>query len=219
MIRFTFPDIVRGLVSGLFWTVGLSLIAFLGGGLAGFAILMARLSRNRIVSRAASLYIEFFQGAPLLMQLFLVFFGFSLLGFNISPLATAASVLTLYAGAYLGEIWRGSVESLPRGQWEAAESLALGRWAQLRLVILPQALRISIPPTVGFSVQLVKGTAVTSIIGFLEITKAGTMIANATYRPLMVYGLAALGYFLLCFPLSLAARRLERRFHAPADKR
>jgi polar amino acid transport system permease protein len=87
---------------------------------------------------------------------------------------------------------------------------------QLRYVILPQALRIAVAPTVGFSVQVVKGTAVTSIIGFTELTKTGGMLANATFEPFMVYGLVALGYFLLCYPLSLSARYLERRLHASA---
>ena len=118
--------------------------------------------------------------------------------------------------AYLAEIWRGCVESIPNGQWEASSSLALSRLEQLRYVILPQALRIAVAPTVGFSVQVVKGTAVTSIIGFTELTKTGGMLANATFEPFMVYGLVALGYFLLCYPLSLSARYLERRLHASA---
>ena len=88
------------------------------------------------------------------------------------------------------------------------------RYEQLRHVILPQALRIAIPPTVGFSVQVVKGTAVASIIGLVEITKTGTMIANATFKPLLVYGLVAVGYFFMCYPLSAFARRIERRLHA-----
>ncbi|MEK1839833.1 MAG: amino acid ABC transporter permease, partial [Pseudomonas sp.] len=118
--------------------------------------------------------------------------------------------------AYLAEIWRGCVDSIPNGQWEASSSLALNPLEQLRYVILPQALRIAVAPTVGFSVQVVKGTAVTSIIGFTELTKTGGMLANATFEPFMVYGLVALGYFLLCYPLSLSARYLERRLHASA---
>ena len=90
----------------------------------------------------------------------------------------------------------------------------MNRIQQMRYVILPQAIKISLPPTVGFSVQVVKGTAVTSIIGFLEVTKTGTMIANATFKPLMVYGLVALGYFIICFPLSAYAKHIERGMHA-----
>ena len=212
MIEFTLWDMVRHLGTGLAWTGGLSLIAFVLGGLAGLGVLIARISPCRPASRAARLYIEFFQGTPLLMQLFLIFFGIGLLGVNISPLLTAALGLTLFTSAYLAEIWRGCVESIAKGQWEAGQCLALSRRQQLRFVILPQAVRIAIPPTVGFSVQVVKGTAVTSIIGFMEITKAGSMIANATFKPLLVYGLVGVGYFLMCYPLSALARRAERRF-------
>lgn len=211
MIEFSLWDIVRHLLAGGAWTVVLSLIAFVCGGAVGLLVLFARISPRPALSRAAKGYIEFFQDTPLLMQLFLIFFGVGLLGFDISPLFTAALGLTLFTSAYLSEIWRGCVESIARGQWEAGESLALSRRQQMRFVILPQAFRIAVPPTVGFSVQVVKGTAVTSIIGFMEITKTGSMISNATFRPLLVYGLVAVGYFIMCFPLSVLARRVERR--------
>ncbi|MEZ7197209.1 amino acid ABC transporter permease [Pseudodesulfovibrio karagichevae] len=218
MIEFTLWDIVRHLLTGAAWTVGLSLLAFASGGLVGLMILVARISPRPLGSRLAKGYIEFFQDTPLLMQLFLIFFGIGLLGFDISPFLTAALGLTLFTSAYLAEIWRGCVESIARGQWEAGESLALTRWQQMRFVILPQALRIAVPPTVGFSVQVVKGTAVTSIIGFMEITKTGSMISNATFRPLLVYGLVAAGYFIICFPLSALARRVERRLHGACSR-
>ncbi|MGE4193586.1 MAG: amino acid ABC transporter permease [Pseudodesulfovibrio sp.] len=218
MIEFTLWDIVRHLLLGAAWTVGLSLIAFVSGGAVGLLILIARISSRPALSRPARAYIEFFQDTPLLMQLFLIFFGIGLLGFDISPLATAALGLTLFTSAYLAEIWRGCVESIANGQWEAGESLALSRWQQLRFVILPQAVRIAVPPTVGFSVQVVKGTAVTSIIGFMEITKTGSMISNATFKPLLVYGLVALGYFIICYPLSALARQVERRLHAACSR-
>ena len=213
---FTLWDIVRNLGTGLYWTFILSLAAFASGGLAGLLVLWARLSPLRTPRTLARLHIELFQGTPLLMQLFLVFFGVSLLGLEIPAWLAAGVALTLFTSAYLAEIWRGCVEAIPHGQWEASESLALTRFEQLRHVILPQALRIAVAPTVGFSVQVVKGTAVTSIIGFTELTKIGGMLANATYQPFTVYGLAALGYFILCYPLSLAARWLERRLHAAA---
>ncbi|WP_319547789.1 amino acid ABC transporter permease [Desulfogranum marinum] len=213
MIQFTLWDIISHLLIGMGWTAGLSVAAFILGSTAGMVTLFARISPKPFLQIAAKLYIEFFQGTPLLMQLFLLFFGLALIGIDISPIITALIGLTLFTSAYLAEIWRGCVESLPFGQWEASASLAMNRWQQMRYVILPQAVRISLPPTVGFSVQVVKGTAVTSIIGFMEITKTGTMIANATFKPLLVYGLVALGYFLICFPLSAFARRVERGLH------
>lgn len=206
-------DIVRNLLDGALWTIGLSLTAFVLGGIAGLALLFARIAKNPIPRRLAQGYIEVFQGTPLLMQLFIIFFGSSLLGLEISPWIAAALGLTLFTSAYLGEIWRGCVESVPKGQWEASASLALTHFEQMRHVILPQAMRIAIAPTVGFSVQVVKGTAVTSIIGFVELTKTGSMLANATFQPFMVFGCVALGYFALCYPLSAYSRYLERNIH------
>ena len=213
---FTVWDILRNLLVGLQWTLLLSLVAFACGGVAGLLLLLARISRLQALRVLARGYIELFQGTPLLMQLFMVFFGIALLGVDVSPWLAAAVALTLFTSAFLAEIWRGCVESIGRGQWEAAQSLAMSRFEVLRHVVLPQALRIAIAPTVGFSVQVVKGTAVTSIIGFSELTKTGGMLANATFEPFMVYGLVALGYFLLCYPLSLAAYRLERRLNVTA---
>lgn len=206
-------DIVRNLLDGALWTVGLSLTAFLLGGIAGLILLFARIAKNPIPRRLAQGYIVVFQGTPLLMQLFIIFFGGSLIGLEISPWVAAALGLTLFTSAYLGEIWRGCVDSVPKGQWEASASLAMTHVEQMRHVILPQALRIAIAPTVGFSVQVVKGTAVTSIIGFVELTKTGSMLANATYQPFLVFGLVALGYFALCYPLSAYSRILERNIH------
>ncbi|MBD8475488.1 amino acid ABC transporter permease [Pseudomonas sp. CFBP 8770] len=216
MMDFTLWDIVRNLLIGLQWTLALSLVAFIGGGLIGLLVMTLRISPAHPLRTLARCYIEVFQGTPLLMQLFLVFFGVALMGVDISPWVAAALALTLFTSAYLAEIWRGCVESIGNGQWEASASLALTRNEQLRHVILPQALRIAVAPTVGFSVQVVKGTAVTSIIGFTELTKTGSMLANATFEPFMVYGFVALGYFALCYPLSLSARYLERRLHAAA---
>lgn len=206
-------DIVRNLLDGALWTIGLSLTAFILGGIAGLILLFARIAKNPIPRRLAQVYIEVFQGTPLLMQLFIIFFGGSLIGVEISPWVAAALGLTLFTSAYLGEIWRGCVESVPKGQWEASASLAMTHVEQMRYVVLPQALRIAIAPTVGFSVQVVKGTAVTSIIGFVELTKTGSMLANATYQPFLVFGLVALGYFALCYPLSAYSRILERNIH------
>lgn len=214
MIEFSAWDILRNLLMAARWTVLLSLAAFAGGAVMGLAVLFMRTSRNRWLRRAAWGYIELFQGTPLLMQLFLAFFGLSLAGLEVPAWAAADAALVLWTGAFLAEIWRGCVEAIPRGQWEASASLAMDRLQQMRYVVLPQAMRIAIAPTVGFSVQVVKGTALTSIIGFVELSKASTMITNATFEPFTVYALAALIYFMLCWPLSIASRHLERKTHA-----
>jgi polar amino acid transport system permease protein len=213
MDEFTLGDIVRNLWTGALWTIVLSLTAFVLGGIVGLMVLAARVGRIAWLRTAMRGYIELFQGTPLLMQLFMVFFGVALLGVDVSPWLAAALALTLFTSAYLGEIWRGCVEAVPKGQWEASSVLAMTWPQQMRHVVLPQALRLAVAPTVGFSVQVVKGTAVTSIIGFTELTKTGGMLANATFKPFLVYGLVALGYFLLCYPLSHFATRLERTLH------
>jgi polar amino acid transport system permease protein len=192
-------------------TLALSAVAFACGGTVGLGLTLVRISHSRLAARAAALYIDAFQGTPLLMQVFLVFFGLPLLGIEVSPWLAASVGLTLYASAYLGEIWRGAVQAIPQGQWDAAASLGLRKLAQLRLVILPQALRLATPPTVGFLVQLLKATAVTSIVGFRELTRTAEIITNATFRPFAVYGLVALIYFALCLPLTAAAGALERK--------
>ncbi|MES2241955.1 MAG: amino acid ABC transporter permease [Pseudomonadota bacterium] len=211
MVQFSLWDIFSFLLGAVRWTVALSLIAFVGGGLVGMGMLLLRFARVRGAATAVAWYVQIFQGTPLLMQLFLVYFGLALLGMDTSPLVSAAICLTLYASAYLTEIWRGCVNAIPKGQWEASTTLALSFTQQMRYVILPQALRVAIAPTVGFLVQIIKGTALASVIGFVELTKAGQMISNATYQPFLAYTFVGLLYFALCYPLSWWSQRLENR--------
>jgi len=213
MSDFSIWDILRNLLMALRWTVVLSLIAFVGGGAVGALLLYLRLSGGRVTERLIGFYVQIFQGTPLLMQLFLAYFGIALFGVDVSAWTAASVALTLYTGAFLTEIWRGCVASIPKGQWEAAGSLALSFSEQMRHVILPQAVRIAVAPTVGFLVQVIKGTALASVIGFVELTKAGSMISNATFKPFVVFSCVALLYFVLCFPVSLYAKNLERKFH------
>lgn len=211
MIEFTFWDIARNLLLAARWTVLLSIVAFIGGGIVGLAILIARIDGRSWVRRPAEWYIGLFQGTPLLLQLFLIFFGLPRLGLRIDPWLTAVLGLTLCASAFLAEIWRGGVEALPRGQWEASASLGLHYWRQLQLIILPQVLSMTRAPTVGFLVQLVKSTALTSIIGFEELLRTANAINNATFEPFTVYGCVALIFFVICFPLTRYVDALEKR--------
>ena len=194
------------------WTIALSAIAFAGGGIGGLFIALVRVSDARWPRLIAVGFIRVFQGTPLLMQLFLVFFGMNILGFAINPWLAAAVALTLHASAFLGEIWRGCIEAVPPGQREAATALGLRYYNRMRYVILPQAARIAVAPTVGFLVQLIKGTSLAAIIGFTELTRQGQIINNATFSPFMVFGTVAAIYFILCWPLSIFARRMEFRF-------
>lgn len=213
MAQFTIFDIARNLLIAAQWTVLLSLVSFVGGGIVGGVVLFLRIGKSPWQRNLAKLYIEVLQGTPLLMQLFLAFFGLALFGIAVPAWLAAGLALTLWSAAFLGEIWRGCVESVAKGQWEASASLGMGHIQQMRHVILPQALRVAVPPTVGFSVQVVKGTALTSIIGFIELTRAGTVVTNATGQPFLVYGLVALIYFCLCWPLSQASRVLEKKLN------
>ena len=213
MVDFSIWDIFRNLLLAARWTVLLSLIAFFGGSLVGLALLIARIARLRGAERLVGAYVQLFQGTPLLMQLFLAYFGLALFGINVSPWVAAALALTLYTSAFLTEIWRGCVNAVAKGQWEASSALALNLREQLRHVIGPQALRVAVPPTVGFLVQVIKGTALASVIGFVELTKAGSMITNATFRPFTVYACLALLYFALCYPVSAWSKSLERKLH------
>jgi polar amino acid transport system permease protein len=214
MVDFSLWDIVRNLLLAVRWTVGLSLIAFVGGGVVGLLLVMLRLGKLPGVKPLVAAYVQLFQGIPLLVQLFLAYYGLGLFGINTSPWVAAGMGLTLYTSAFLAEIWRGCVASIPRGQWEASASLALSFYEQLRYIILPQAIKIAVPPTVGFLVQVIKGTALASVIGFMELTKVGKTIANATYSPFLVFSCVAILYFVLCYPVSLYAKHLERKIHA-----
>lgn len=176
-------------------------------------LLLVRLSQRRWAVRFTHFYAAVFQGTPLLMQLFLAFFGLGLFGIDVSPWTAAALALTLFTSVFLVDIWHGSIVALPKGQWEALRCLGLSFGQTLCWVVAPQAMRIAIAPTVGFSVQVIKGTALASIIGFIELTKAGTMLNNVTYQPFKVFGLFALGYFLMCYLLSYYSRYLEKKFN------
>ena len=196
------------------WTVLLSLIAFLGGAVVGLPLALMRLSRTGLLRGIASGYIQLIQGTPLLIVLFLSYFGLGILGYKLIPLVAAGISLTLYAAAFLGEIWRGCIEAVPRTQWEASDCLGLNRFQQYAYVILPQAVRIAIPPTVGFMVQIVKNTSLASVIGFVELSRAGQIVNNSTFEPFVIFSAVAAIYFVLCYPLSVAARTLERRANA-----
>jgi len=146
--------------------------------------------------------------------LFLSYYGLSLFGYDLPPMVAAGVSMTIYVSGYLGDIWRGSIQSVPKQQWEASESLAMTRRQQYQYVILPQAVRISLPPTVGFMVQVVKNSSIASIIGFVELAKAGQLINNVTFQPFRVFLIVAALYFCICYPLSYCSRRLERKSHA-----
>jgi polar amino acid transport system permease protein len=210
MRTFGFPEFLF-ILEAAKWTLALSAIAFVGGAVLGLVIALMRVSDNAVARGVSRTFIQVFQGTPLLLQLFLIFFGAPVLGLDINPWIAAGVALVLNSAAFLAEIWRGCIEAIPRGQWEAAEALNLGYVDRMRDVVLPQAFKIALPPTVGYLVQIIKGTSLAAIIGFTEVTRAGQIINNATFQPLPVFTTVAAIYFVICWPLSLLAARMERR--------
>jgi polar amino acid transport system permease protein len=200
------------IVFAIRWTLALSAIAFVCGGIGGLIVALLRTSDGRVGLGVTIAFIRVFQGTPLLMQLFLAYFGMTIFGYNINPWIAATIALTAHASAYLGEIWRGCIEAVPPGQSEAATALGLRYTHRMRYIVLPQAARIAVAPTVGFLVQLIKETSLTSIIGFVELTREGQIINNVTFRPFLVFSIVAALYFIMCWPLSLFAQRMERKF-------
>lgn len=199
------------ILHGLKWTALLAIIGFIGGGVFGILIALTRVSKSPTARATAAAYIGLFQGTPLLMQLFVVYYGVALLGINVSAWLAVAIAFTLHASAFLGEIWRGSIQAVPKGQTEAANALGLHYVSRMKDVILPQALKISMPATIGFLVQLIKGTSLAAIVGFIELARAGQIISNQTYRPLLVFGIVGAIYFIICWPLSHFGTALEKR--------
>ncbi|EJB07038.1 amine acid ABC transporter, permease protein, 3-TM region, His/Glu/Gln/Arg/opine family [Rhizobium leguminosarum bv. trifolii WSM597] len=213
MTEFTLWDIIRNLLIATKWTLVLSLVAFVGGAGIGFCLLLIRVGKYRAGRMLVAMYVSMFQGTPLLMQMFLAYFGLGLLGFDVPAWLAAGGALVLWSSAFLTEIWRGCVKAIARGQWEASCSLGMTFLQQMRYVIVPQAVRLALPPTTGFVVQVVKATALTSIVGFIELSRAAVSIANATYQPATVYGFVALIYFVINWPMSKASQHLEGRLH------
>lgn len=147
-------------------------------------------------------------------MLFLIYFGLAMIGLDALPgIVAAGAGLIIYSSAFLAEIWRGCLQSVPRTQWEAAECLALTPTQRMFRVVLPQAMRIATAPTVGFLVQIVKNTSLASVIGFVELAQAGKIVNNAVFEPFPVFIIVACFYFAICFPLSLWSRGLERKLN------
>lgn len=205
---------VGQLFYGLGNTIVLSLLTFVFGGMAGLVIALARVG-SAPVRAAATVYIQLVQGIPLLVLMGFGFFGPPLLGMgHVSALVAATIAMSVYTSAYLGEIWRGCLQSVPKAQWEAAECLGLTRRQRMARVIMPQAVRIAVPPTVGFMVQIIKNTSVASlVVGYGELTYQAKVVNTVTFQPFLYFGLAAAMYFAICFPLSHVSRGMERRFH------
>lgn len=196
------------------YTVLLVLMALAVGAPLALAFATMRISRLAPLRWFAALVLQIMQGIPLLALLMFVYFGLPVfLGLRMPPLMAVVIAYTVYTTVFLGEIWRGGIEAIKRTQWEAGASLGLSKWQQFCHIIGPQAFRIALPASVGFLVQLIKGTSLAAIVGFVELTRAGQLSAAATLQPLLVYSIIAAIYFAICLPLTLFSRKLEVRLH------
>ncbi|MUO78735.1 ABC transporter permease subunit [Agrobacterium vitis] len=210
------PNELFFLLQGLKWTLALTAIGFVGGGFFGLCVALARVADSAALRTATAGYIAVFQGTPLLMQLFVVYYGVALLGLDVDAWIAVAIAFTLHASAFLGDIWRGGIQAVPKGQTEAAKALGLHYASIMKDVVLPQAFKVSLPATIGFLVQLIKGTSLAAIVGFVELSRAGQIVSNQTFRPLTVFAIVGIIYFLICWPLSLWGARKEKRLQAAA---
>ena len=191
------------------WTVLLTAISLILGSILGLVLAVLRLSPSPVLRIGAGSLVRVFQGVPLVVVIFMIYFGIAKGGINVSPLVACSIGLSLFAGAFLGEIWRGALQAIPAQQWEAADALGFTSVQRLRYAILPQAIRLSMPATAGFIVQLVKGTSVASMVGYVELMRAGQVVNGSTFASFTVFGLVALIYLAINLPLSFVSKRLE----------
>ncbi len=203
---------LRPLLEGaLYYTLPLTLISFFFGIILAVLTALARISTNKPLQIIARIYVSAIRGTPLLVQLFILFYGLPTVGIVIDPFPAAVFGFTLNVGAYASEVIRASILSIPKGQWEAAHTIGMNYFQTLRRIILPQATRVSIPPLSNTFISLVKDTSLASLILVTEMFRRAQEIASANYEFLLLYTEAAIIYWLICFILSLIQDRIEHR--------
>ncbi|NEY72580.1 amino acid ABC transporter permease [Bacillus mesophilus] len=199
------------LKGALYYTIPLTLISFIVGIFIAVLTALARISGNPLLSIPARVYVSIIRGTPLLVQLFIIFYGLPTIGLVIDPFPSAVIGFSLNVGAYASEVIRAAILSTPKGQWEAAYSIGMNYRQALRRIILPQASRVSIPPLSNTFISLVKDTSLASLILVTEMFRKAQEIAAQTYEFLYLYTEAAVLYWVICFGLSLVQGRLEHR--------
>lgn len=199
------------LLSGVKFTIALAFLVIVLGTFMGVVLGLMKLARYRLVRYPASFAVEITRDTPIIMQMFFIFFGLPALGIRLNTFPAAALAMSLFAAGNTAEIVRGAIDSLPTGQFEAAKSLGMNYLQMMAYVILPQALRRMIPPMMGLFTTLIKDTSLAAIIGAFELTRAGQEVIERTFRSLEIYLVVAAFYFLICYPLSLYTRKIEKR--------
>jgi len=206
----SYPLALRGLGT----TVAVSLIGLLAGSLVGFAMGMLRAGGNRPVRLVIGAWVDLIRGTPFLVQIFLIFFILPEAGIELEAFTAGVIALSNLAACFICEIVAGGIGAVPKGQVEAALASGLSRWQRMRHVVLPQAMRIILPPLVGQYVLLIKDSSVVSAIGLTDLTRVGWLVVQRVPNGLLVFGIIGLGYFIVCYPLLAIARRIERRMGA-----
>ncbi|SDP28096.1 amino acid ABC transporter permease [Phyllobacterium sp. OV277] len=199
---------------GLGMTVALSLISLVVGTLVGFALGILRTGGNQLISRAIGVWVDLIRGTPFLVQIFLIFFILPELGIELDAFTAGIIALSNLAACFICEIVAAGIRAVPTGQVEAALASGLARWQRMRQVVLPQAMRMSLPPLVGQYVLLIKDSSVVSAIGLTDLTRVGWLVVQRVPNGLLVFAIVGIGYFVVCYPLILLARRLESRMGA-----
>jgi len=207
LLRTSVPILLQGLVT----TLLLSAASIAGGTLIGLVAAVLRSFGPWGSARVARLYTELFRGTPVLITLMFIYFGVSYFGYAIDVFAAGVIGLSVYQGAYIAEVFRAGIEAVPRGQWEVSQILGLSRMQTFAFVVLPQTGRIVLPPLVGQYLSLIKDTSIVSMIGMSELMHSGQAIVDRVGQPVAIYGLVALIYFVVCFPLSQWVRHHDRR--------
>jgi polar amino acid transport system permease protein len=199
------------LFQGLLMTLALSAASIVGGTLVGLLAAVLRTFGPFGTARIAKLYTELFRGTPVLITLMFIYFGVSYFGYAIDVFAAGVVGLSVYQGAYIAEVFRSGIESVPKGQWEVSQILGLSKTQAFFSVVLPQTGKIVLPPLVGQYLSLIKDTSIVSMIGMSELMHGGQAIVDRVGQPVEIYGLVAVLYFIVCFPLSQWVRRHDRR--------
>jgi polar amino acid transport system permease protein len=200
------------LLSGFWFTIQLTVASIVTSTLLGLVIALIRFLRVPVAAQLARIYLEVFRGSPLLVQILFIYFGAAYLNVEaVTVFIAVLAALTLYQGAYVSEIFRAGLESVPAGQWEAGRTLGLPRWRILKDVVMPQTVTVVLPPLFGQYIGLVKNTSLASVIGYADLTRQGQGIIDRFGQPFLVFLVVAIGYFIISYPLSLTARSLEKR--------
>ncbi|MBI4014012.1 MAG: amino acid ABC transporter permease [Candidatus Rokubacteria bacterium] len=207
------PDLLRGAR----YTVTLTFAVMAISVVAAIFVALARMSRYRVLRIPMVAYVEFIRGTPGLMQLYYIFYVFPFFGLTLPAIAAGIIGLSINYTAYLSEVYRAGIGSIPKAQTEAAESLGLSYWQSMRLVILPQAARIVLPPTVNYLLSLFKDTSLLSLITIQELMFTGILLGATTYKYFTIFTEVAILYFVICYPWALLATWVERRMKASPD--